>query len=103
MVVPEQAVPPVLIQFLLPFCQAGFQLHQGKGRQIPFFLSLLLVQPDVLELEDHGEFAAIGIAVFPRDLRRGSPGLPHSDQSPLSGRSLGSAPSEIHGVSGRCS
>ena len=80
MVIPEQAVPAFFVKRVLPFRQTFFQLHKGKGRQVPLFLPLLLVQTDVLELKHHREFASVGVAVFLRDLRRRSPGFTDCDE-----------------------
>ena len=83
MVVPEQAVPALSAELLLPFCQCLFQLYHAQGSQVPLGLSLLLVQADMLELKYHGELAAIRIAVELCPLRVRSPGFSHSDEIPL--------------------
>ena len=82
-VIPEQAVPSFAVQFVLPFCQTFLQTNKGERRQIPLFFPFLLVHDHMLELEYHGEFTAVRIAVEFCDLGSRAPCLAHRDQIAL--------------------
>ena len=82
-IVHEETVPALPIELVLPFCHAFLQLYEWQGRQIPLFLSRLLIQHHVFELEHHGELAAVRIAVELSVLCIGSPGFPYGDQVAL--------------------
>ena len=81
MIVEEQAVPAPSEKSLLPVREALLQAYQRQRRQIPLFLSGLLIQTDVFKLEHHAQLAAVGSAVKSGALDVGTPCLARGDDS----------------------
>ena len=80
MIIPKQAVPSTSIELCLPLIPHFLELMEWKRSQIPFLLALLLIQTDMFELEHHGKFTAVRIAVKFGDLRSSTPGFTYRNQ-----------------------
>ena len=67
-VVPVERVPAALGEPLLPAAERALEVGQPQARDVP--LQLALVEPDVLELEDHVELASRRVGEQLRVLER---------------------------------
>ena len=51
MIIPEKAIPPMVIQTSLPFVYYIFQIAEEKRSKIPFFFSFLLIELNMFKLK----------------------------------------------------